>query len=265
VKTIVIHNYRASFTTEVLALTMTNNDDNDDDNHATVETTPQKNNVTSSCIDQELQQARQELQALRDHREKERQQWQQEVSEQSRKLELVNLALHHNLEKRPIAFYMTHLKQSYAVEADLDDVPPVYVLKQQSSLMMATHSSFAILPKQFKLLEQHRDEISNYLHAELAQLHQEHDEATQRSLQRVSQVAQENHTCYDAYQDQLDKLTKEIRSLWHPSKEIKDDDTERTYDEEEDSLQSSFSKFPDFVKNTVVSFAVERISNIPVG
>jgi hypothetical protein len=241
---------------------------NDD---ATVETTPQNKNAASRCIDQELQQARQELQALRDRRENERQQWQQEFSEQSRKLELVQHALHHNLEKRPIALYMTQLKHSHAVgAADLGgDVPPVYVMKQQSSLMMAMHSSFAILPKQVKLLEQHRDAISNYLHAELAQLHQEHDEATQHSLQRVSQVAQENHECYDAYQDQLDELTKEIRSLRGPSKDIKDDDTEhsdtdRTYDEEEDSLQSSFSKFPDFVKNTVVSFAVERLSNIPV-
>jgi hypothetical protein len=166
---------------------------------------------------------------------------------------------------------MTHLKQSYTTLGADGDVPPVYVLKQQSPLIMAMHSSFVILPKQVNLLEQHREEISNYLHAKLAQLHQEHDEATQRSLLRVSQVAQENHKCYDVYQDQLDELTKEIRSLWRPSKESKDDDpahsdTERTYDDEEDSLQSRVSKFPDLVKDTVVSFAVERLSkSIPVG
>lgn len=257
--------------------------------------------TSDESIDAALRLARQELQQLCEQRAQEKQKWQEERQQSERQLQRATEALHHKLSSKPqssmcvnmhmnMNMYMTLLKKSY----NGVDLPPLYVLKQQTTLLMNMHANFGILPKQVQLMQAYQGEMHEYLHAELDELQQNHQQATQTQVERVSLVAEENTVCYDAYQRQLETLQSQLRELSilipkddndnHDGNDNKahdddgDDDTidltqhsssDHDYDDES-SMQSSFSfsKLHDSFSNareSVVHFAAERLGKIPVG
>jgi hypothetical protein len=269
--------------------------------------------TSDESIDAALRLARQELQQLCEQRDQEKQKWQDERQQSERQLQRATEALHHKLSSKPQAsmntntktntnmhikvnmnmnMYMTLLKQSY----NSVDLPPPYVLKQQTTLLMNMHANFGILPNQVRLMQAYQGEIHKYLHAELDELQHDHQQATQTQVERVSLVAEENTVCYDAYQRQLEALQSELRELSllipkdnddgndgnenkAPNDDDGDDDTidltqhsisDHDYDDES-SMQSSFSfsklhdSFSNVFRESVVHFATEQLGKIPVG
>jgi hypothetical protein len=187
-------------------------------------------------LDEAIQQARRELHEFQQQRQEEHYIWHQELQHSKIALKNVQKQFREKFASSPRAFYMTCLKH-----VNIKDTP-MYVSKQQMTLLMAIHSNFKILPNQTKKLEQYREEMTDYLQEQIRQLQDEGEVLTEEHLQRLSLVAEHNNDRYDAYQDQLDYQQGEIRriSLQLP-KETNDDST--IVESLSDSSEHSFDNY----------------------
>lgn len=180
-------------------------------------TTTRKNNAdetdtTIKDVDDAIVQALQELQALKQQREKRQQELQQTVQQWKQ----VQQSYASQLNSSPRNLYTNIIKSVYNndVDSDFDDsLPPLYVLQQQATLLLAMHSNFVLLPHQTQLLKEDTRLIKEYLQDEITHLTKEAQQASQQRLSRVSQLAQENHAQFDRYMKTLDSVECQIRNM----------------------------------------------------
>lgn len=175
----------------------------------------QNDDETSHCdeIEFSIEKTREELRKLRETRLNLEAQRRKELQDANHAFARASKELGGKLSTTSLQSINAYLGMLRESQSKVSDATPMYVLRQEASLLQAMHMTFLVLPTQEAIVKRQHDELTDYLRDELATQSWGKQEAEQRVVATVSKVAQGNNNLYDDYQRQLDKLKRQIREL----------------------------------------------------
>ena len=220
------------------------------------------NNETKS-LDKQIDEARQELQLLRQNRQANTIQRARDIKQRQQKYDETKQNLDTKMKTRPSFGLLLQGLKNRHLEKERKNIPSQYVLKKEALWMTNMMHAFFVLQRQRVMVEEHHEEMERYVMKERVRIFVELDDANQEALQQVTKVAEEYSAGYDQIQYTLDDMATQIKELsaMLPEKQSKDDDStaytgDLTSTDHSDVLGSggSFETF-DSDNEDIISFA----------